>query len=71
MDRGARIAIRRHLTRASSVGGVALLGIDFFARIDLKLNVKSPLPSGALLFSNEHCSWEPLPHRTNTSLIFF
>ena len=40
MDRGARIAVRGHLTRASSVGGVVLLGIDFHARIDLKLNVR-------------------------------
>ena len=70
MDRGARISVRGHLTRASSVDGVVLLAIDFHARIDLNLNVKVPLPSGALLFTNEPCSWEPLPHGTNTSLIF-
>ena len=70
MHRGARILVRGHLNRASSVDGVVLLAIDFQARIDLTLNLKLPLPSGALLFTNEPCSWEPLPQGTNTSLIF-
>ena len=61
MDRGARITVRVHLIRASCVRGVVLLGIDFHARIDLKLNVKVPLPCGALLFTNEFYAWEPLP----------
>ena len=40
VDRGARIMVLVHLIRASCVGGVVLLGIDFHARIDLKLNVR-------------------------------
>jgi len=52
---------------AYSVGGVGLLGIDFLARINLKLNVTLLLPNGALLFTHKFYAWEPLHYSTDTS----